>query len=534
MEGRGFKLFLQKHTKHKLSAILTGTVSTILLQSSSIVNLMVLSFVGAGMLTMRNALAFTMGANVGSTFINWIFAILGFKIDLNTFSLPIIGISGISLLLFKNKKKVYNVSRFLMGIGLLFLGLEFMKTSMESSLANFDFKPYLAYNRLVFVLIGLIITSLIQTSSATIVLVLSAMYAKIIPVETGVAVMLGAELGTTLKLLIGSIGGIAAKKRVAYGNIYFNIFTTLFGFILLIPIIQFIQNVIGLNDPLLVLVCFQTFINVAGVILFYFFIDTYANFLEKHFNGNDITATYFIPNTSPEITHTATQMLEKEVELFIYRVIHLNGEAFKLDIESLHGNEFKKPLENIRLKEKSKPYNEKYDLIKQAEGEILNFYAKLVTRQHKKGELDHLNRLVASIRNAMYSAKSMKDILHDRKDFGSSVNQSKFDTYKEIHSQMSEFYSEIGEIFSPENKEKSYEKLEKLLNSAKNAYETRMENTYRNSGKDHLTETDISTLLNLNRELYSSSKALVLSIKDYILDEEQAETFENLPTATLR
>ena len=185
---------------------------------------------------MRNALGVVLGANVGGTFNSWLLAMLGFKVDIGKFTLPIIAIAGIGLIVLRNKKRIYQVSKFCMGFGLLFLGLDFMKESMDSLIKEFDFTPYLNYNRIVFVLIGFVITALIQTSAATVVIVLSALYAKIIPIETAVAVVLGAELGTTIKLLIGSIGGIAAKKRVAFGNIIFNIVTSLFSFLLLVPI----------------------------------------------------------------------------------------------------------------------------------------------------------------------------------------------------------------------------------------------------------------------------------------------------------
>jgi phosphate:Na+ symporter len=211
-EGRSFKLYLQKHTKNKLSAIFSGTVVTAILQSSSIVNLMVLSFVGAGMLPMENALSVALGANVGGTFNSWLVALFGFKVDVGTLTYPIIGIAGLALIIFKNKKNLYQISRFCMGFGLLFMGLDFMKDSMDAAVNSFDFAPYLNYPRIVFVLIGFVITALIQTSAATIVIVLSALYAHIIPIETAVAIVLGAELGTTMKIVIGSIGGVAAKK----------------------------------------------------------------------------------------------------------------------------------------------------------------------------------------------------------------------------------------------------------------------------------------------------------------------------------
>jgi phosphate:Na+ symporter len=112
-------------------------------------------------------------------------------------------------------------------------------------IAGFDFRPFLLYPRIVFVLIGFVITALIQTSAATVVIVLSALFAKIIPIETAVAVVLGAELGTTIKIVLGSIGGIASKKRVALGNSLFNVVTSLFGFILLVPIISLLRDTYG-------------------------------------------------------------------------------------------------------------------------------------------------------------------------------------------------------------------------------------------------------------------------------------------------
>ena len=105
LEGRAFKLFLQKHTKKKLSAIFSGTIITGILQSSSVVNLMVLSFVGAGMLSMRNALGVALGANVGGTFNSWIVALLGFKVEIGKFTMPIIGLAGIGMIVFRNRKK---------------------------------------------------------------------------------------------------------------------------------------------------------------------------------------------------------------------------------------------------------------------------------------------------------------------------------------------------------------------------------------------------------------------------------------------
>jgi phosphate:Na+ symporter len=530
-EGRTFKLFLQKHTKNKLSAIFSGTIVTGVLQSSSIVNLMVLSFVGAGMLSMRNALGVALGANVGGTFNSWLVALLGFKIDIGLFTFPIIGISGIGLIVFRNKKTLYQVSKFFMGFGLLFLGLDFMKESMDSLIKEFNFNPYLSYPKIVFVLIGFIITALVQTSAATVVIVLSALYASIIPIETAVAVVLGAELGTTIKLIIGSIGGIAAKKRVAFGNALFNVVTSLFGFILLTPIIHLIKNVFGIQDPILILVSFQTFINIAGVVLFYYFLNYFADFLERRFVNDKKSATYFIQNASPEISDTAIEMLEKEVGFFIYRIIRLNMEVFQLENNSK--SEYENCFKEINTVNNATTYLEKYNLLKRAEGEILAFYSKASEEQFGKEDKLYLNQLIVSLRNAMYSAKGMKDIVADRKEFGNSVNELKFGVFKIFSTKLQYFYDELNQLLLINDKLVLADKLMLLLEKIRKDYEEILQNSIKNAGKDVLKELDISTLFNLNRELYSSSKAIIFSIKDYKLEDLLAEKFENLPSEFL-
>lgn len=524
-EGRSFKLFLQKHTKNKLSAIFSGAGVTAILQSSSIVNLMLLSFVGAGMLTMRNALGIVLGANVGGTFNSWLVALLGFNANITKFTLPIIGIAGIALIVFRNNKKFYHTAKFFMGFGLLFLGLQFMKESMDSLLKAFDFAPYLHYHRIVFVLIGFVITTLIQTSAATVVIVLSALYANIIPIETAVAVVLGAELGTTIKLLIGSIGGIAAKKRIASANIIFNIVTSVFGFVLLVPIIKLLIDVLGIQNPIIVLVSFQTFINIAGVIFFYFFLNALGNFLEKCFVDDNKTATSFLQNTSPEIFDTALEMIEKETGLFIYRAIHLNMSVFQIKNTMLE-NEYGKQAKKNKMFSSSLPYIEKYHLLKEAEGEILSFYTKMMEQEANQTKFIKLNQLIAAVRNAMYAAKSMKDVDHDRIEFSNSVNELKYGTYQLFRTQLIDFYAEINMILLLNDKNVCAEKLATVFEKIKIDYRKRINNSYIDVRKQVLEEVDISTLFILNRELYSSCKAIIFSLKDYLLDNAEAEKFE--------
>ncbi|MDG1913476.1 MAG: Na/Pi symporter [Crocinitomix sp.] len=124
------KKILRQFTNTPLKGVSVGIVITAILQSSSVVSLMVLAFVGAGIIQLKNAIAIIFGTNLGTTFTGWIVVWIGFGIDIESFALPLIAIGGIGLILFSKFEKIHQSGRFLMGFGLLFLGLEYMKLSI--------------------------------------------------------------------------------------------------------------------------------------------------------------------------------------------------------------------------------------------------------------------------------------------------------------------------------------------------------------------------------------------------------------------
>ena len=129
--SRTFKLFLRKQTDNKLKAIGGGALVTGVLQSSSVVNLFILSLVGSGIIPLQNALAVMLGSNLGTTIDSWAVVALGFKFDINVIVFPLAGISGISLAFFSKHDCYYHWCKFLFGFSFLFIGLAFIKTGMH-------------------------------------------------------------------------------------------------------------------------------------------------------------------------------------------------------------------------------------------------------------------------------------------------------------------------------------------------------------------------------------------------------------------
>ena len=527
LAGRNFKVFLKKHTESKFGAIFSGTIITSLLQSSSVVNLIVLSFVGSGVLSMRNALGVVFGANLGSTVTSWIIVTLGFKFDIEKFSFPIIAIAGIGIMAFRNKKKLYQLAKFLMGFGMLFLGLGIMKESFFMLVQNFDLSLYRELNLFIFVLLGFAITAIIQSSSITMVIVLSALNTNTINFPIAVAIIIGSELGTSIKILLGSIGGIAAKKRVALGNFIFNTTTVIFSFAFIYPIINFIVLILGPTEPLVGLVLFQSLINLIGVILFFPLLNHLSSLLEKCFTKNNSMATSFIANINLNMPELAVNLIQKETLLFICRVIHLNREAFKIvsqpnDISVLNEEIITKNEIHLRS------YSEKYQRVKQAEGEVLSCYTQIIEEKIEKEDFIRINQLMASVRNAMYAAKGIKDIRDDKNDLRESALDIKYMHYELTQSQLRIFYERIDILLTQKDESKCFQQLVYLMKYIVDAYQERMADIYKESKSRNIEMSDISTLLNMNREVYSSCKALIFSLRDFVLSAAQVEEFDNV------
>lgn len=519
LSGRSFKLFLKKHTTNKVKAILGGALLTGILQSSSIVNLLTLAFVGAGVITMQNALAVMLGANLGTTLSNWIIASVGFSSGIDNFSLPVTAIAGIATALFNRESKWRYWSTMLLGLGLLFIGLDFMKTGIEASVSNINLSALNAYPVVVFLLIGLAITSLIQSSSATIAIVLSALYANAITLHAATAIVLGSEIGTTVKLLLAAAGGTSAKKRVALGNFLFNTIISVIVILFLVPINNLITDTMDIRNNLIALVTFQTLINFAGIILFYPFLSIFSRFLEKRFVGDD-NETLFISKASLSDTDIALDAMKEETKFFMYQVT-----GYCLGVFGISNIKWQKPALSAFLKHTN---TDRYDHIKKLYGDLHAFSIELQNKTETKKQSQELEKLMFSVRNGMYASKNIKDILYDIEQLSNSSNDIKYRFFLDAKEKTSLFYDMVLSILDSEG-DGNFEKLTQLYTSVQEDYTKTLKSLYESPFTQKISDIEISTILNFNRELFSSFKSVVISLKDYMLNEEQAAYFDGLP-----
>lgn len=522
MAGRPFKLFLKKQTSSKPKAILGGALVTGIMQSSSIVNLMVLAFVGANVIQMQSALAVILGANLGSTFTNWIIATIGFKFNIDSISFPLTGVFGIMMLLSNKESRWHQWSSFLFGFGFLFVGLNYIKTGVEDTVKLIDLSSLQHYPSIVFLLVGFFITSLVQSSSVTVAIVLSALYANAIGLYDATAIVLGSEVGTTIKLVLASVNGLPVKKRVALGNFLFNIITALLVFIFLMPVNRFITEVMAIKDNLIALVFFQSLVNIVCIILFYPFLHVLGKFLQKRFIVTD-DETLFIHKANVNDTELAIVALENEVKYFILHSIKFTRDVFERP-------EDKMLKEAIRKNNHQNNLMEHYEYLKHLHGEIHGFSVRLQNKITDDKEItQRLEQLIAANRNTMYAAKSIKDTLPDIVQLRNSSNDIKYGFYMDTAEKVDPFCKNITTLLLKPKTLSGFDELSEIYKSVTGSYATILHQLYKENIEGQLSEIEISTLINFNREMYTAYKSYVFAIKDFLLNENQAAYFDELP-----
>lgn len=526
LSGRNFKRFLQYVTKNRFGAVAGGAIVAALLQSSSMVSLMVLAFVGAGVFTMKNAVAIILGANLGTIITGWLIATLGFGINIEVAAYPCIFIGGLMLILLGKYKSVKYISNFLLGFGLLFIGLAFMKTAMEAQVKTFDFSQYADMPLIVSLFIGFIITVLVQASSVTMALTLSALYAGAIDFPMAAAIVLGAEIGTTIKLLISTLDGNIAKKRVVLGNLLYNIFITIVAFALLKPILHLITDVLNISNPLIGLVTFPTIINLFGILFFLIFLNPFTKLLERFFRDTDASAAAFINNATINEPETALDLFRREIAYFIHNAMLFNLAQFEIDTTSFEDNPDFKSI-NEKRKFVAKRLEEKYVLLKQLQGELQSFYLELRTKLVDE-QTAEINQLISAARSAMYSVKSMKDIKNSSINLSSSSKDIKFNFFINHKNETSDLYKVLNAILL-QKEQTTFAAFQKIYDDIQNNYSTALNNFYKDVLHAAIEDLDITIAINFNRELFTANKAMLMAIKDLLLDENEAKDFNEVP-----
>lgn len=256
--GNRLRNILAAITSNPLKGVATGVGITSIIQSSSATTVMVVGFVNAGLLTLAQAVGVIMGANIGTTVTAWLVSFLGFKADISILAVPLMALGFVMSL--SKKDKYRNMSEVIIGFSLLFLGLSLMKNSVPDLRETPEVLQFITQwtdmgfgSVLIFLLVGTILTLVLQSSSATMALTLIMLSMGWIPFTAAAAMVLGENIGTTITANIAASIGNSNARRAALAHTFFNLFGVVWALILFTPFLALVGKMIvwifGLPNP---------------------------------------------------------------------------------------------------------------------------------------------------------------------------------------------------------------------------------------------------------------------------------------------
>lgn len=330
------KTVINTLTKRSWYTILIGLFTTVLIQSSSATSVMTVGFVNAGLITLRQAIGIIMGANIGTTVTA---QIVSFKIDMLAYPLIIIGFV---IHFLGKRRRTKNIGMTIIGLGLLFLGMTVMKTAMEPLGDNEAFKNFLlifSKNPFYGILIGLALTTLLQSSSATIGLLIALASQGLIPIEAAIPILIGDNIGTCSTALISSIGTTVTAKRTAFSHLIFNIFGTVIFITLLygLRLQPVIINLAGKSVPHQI-ANIHTLFNVITTLVLFPMIGLFEKIVLKLIPGKDIIVhknALYLDNRLIDTPSLSLEQTKKE----LLRITKITQTMLNLSFERLQKKE---------------------------------------------------------------------------------------------------------------------------------------------------------------------------------------------------
>lgn len=416
LAGDKMRAVLSKMTSNRFSGVLTGAGITTLIQSSSATTVMVVSFVNAGLLKLSGAIAVIMGANIGTTVTAWIISLLGFEFNINMLVYPAIAVAAPFLFIEKRK----SVGEFLIGFALLFMGLEALKggvpdftlpqySGVLEFIASMSGYGYLSI--LLFVLIGTILTVVVQSSSAMMAITLVMCAKGLIGFEVAAALVLGENIGTTITANMAAMMANATAKRAARAHLMFNVIGVVWMLVLFYPFLYLISWIVepnggngihlsALSIPV-ALSLFHSIFNIINTSVLVWFIPSIERIVSKivPINEEEDFRLKFIPTGFMAASELNIEPAKKEIESFSKRVLRMYN-----FIPELFEEKDEKKFE--QLMSRTRKYEEITDRM---ELEIANYLARV-----SENELSV---------NASYEISAMLRIVDNLESIGDSCYQ---------------------------------------------------------------------------------------------------------------
>ena len=535
----GFKLLgggtlesvLEKATASTPRAISFGVLSTTLLQSSSLVSIVTISFLSAGLISLIGGVGIIFGANIGTTTGAWLVAGLGLKVNIAAYAMPMIAISVI--LVFQKAKALRGIGYALAGLGFLFLGIHYMKEGFDAFKDQIDLTRFALSGLLglfVYSLIGTAATVVMQSSHATMVLILTALAAGQISYENALALAIGANIGTTITAIIGSLGANFQGKRLALAHLIFNMATAIVALLLIVPLreaVDWISDMVGIDpdDFAMKLAVFHTIFNVLGVALMLPTLGRLIPFLETRIPEPvpDVSRPRYLNEAVDEFPQTLEIALRKEVS-------HLYDNATELILHglNLHRDQIFAAEDVAALVRKSRRPLE-LDLTEAYERRVKTLYSGIVEFTSRVGDKqvapDIAERIFALRDVASNIVQAVKSIKHLRKNVLRYTVRPQGETtelYDDLRTQIARIAIEIKKLSLAEPEDRSA----LWLDQERARIEEDARSTTNRVGalirKGELSPAAATSFMNDSGYAYDAMRDLIEAARSYYIERDSA------------
>lgn len=447
----GFKLFsggtlervLERFTSTNFKSLLTGFITTSIVQSSSLISVIVISFLSVELISLAQGVAIVFGANLGTTTTAWIVSSLGLKIKISLYAMPMI-IFGV-IFRFSKDSKYVGLGDILLGLGFIFLGISYMKDGFETLKDAIDLASYSIggfAGILVYILIGAIATVIIQSSSATMAIIITALSAGNIIYIDAIALAIGANVGTTVTAVIGSLTSNVNGKRLALGHFIFNIITGIVAVILiniLIDAVDLLSPYLSIenNNYGMKLALFHTLFNLLGVIILFPFISKIVSFSENIITAKakNSSKPLYLDEANIKIPYNAMVSIQKEI-------IHLydNSQKAILHALSIHTSLFKTEEDIEKILANPAKIDTNLDEIYQNDlkllySEIVDF-ALLAQKNMNENQMHYVSDLKLSSNIIVKILKDTRDIQKNMNIYLISKNEFIKEEYRNLKKEL--------------------------------------------------------------------------------------------------
>ena len=425
----GFKAFtggllerlLRQTTDSTWKALSFGVVSTTIMQSSSLVSVITISFLGAGLIGLAAGIGIIFGANLGTTTGAWLIAGFGLKVKISAYAMPML-VFGI-ILVFQKSKHLKGIGYILAGLGFLFLGIHHMKEGFEAFRDTIDLTKFAVAGYpgiLLFTLIGVFATVVMQSSHATLVIIITALAAQQITYENALALAIGANVGPTITAILGAMSSNVQGKRLAGAHLIFNMVTAVIAIVFIYQIgtgVDWISRNVGIaaDDYTLKLAVFHSVFNLIGIVAMLPFTGHLVDFLMKTMPEK------ILPKATPKyLNDSAIELPDTAIEAVRKETMHLYDNAFAIIAHglSMHRHDIlsEKDLNQIAVEStKVMPIDVDYEYENNVKGlysDIVGFISRAQTSMDPH-QADELFALRAAGRDIV---EAIKDTKHLRKN----------------------------------------------------------------------------------------------------------------------